>query len=380
MKLFIKNNSETMRFLLFYVFLLMGFGSHTQISGLIVNEFSNGDSGSREYMEFLVIGTPCTTFDLRGWIFDDNNGLDDITCEGFSTSFTGVGIASGHARFRYIDRWSAVPVGSIILVYNSVDKNLSITLPDDTIDINSDFVYVLPITDSGLEYTTSTPKATTSNCSYTGAIYTTPPNWSSISLNNSTDACQTRRPDGSYFHGFSYGSASSNMTGGPDDLLFTTSGGDKNFYLNCGHQLFITDYSMGDGDITDGTSDETPGDVNNILNGEFVDYYRGTNGCGVGDACVTVLPIELIEFYGINKGGVNNLNWTTATEINNDYKLTQVDFDGVYEEFMAIAIDNRTNTRTKLRMVNTFGQDVDKYYKGFVINQYDDGTTERKLQ
>jgi hypothetical protein len=288
--------------------------------GIIVNEFSNGDSGSREYMEFLVIGDPCTTVDLRGWIFDDNNGLDDATCEGFSTQSTDVGVAPGHYRFRYIDRWSAVPVGSLILVYNSGDKNLAITLADDPTDSNNDLVYVLPMTDSGLESNGTLPNSTEPNCLYSPATYTTPPtSWAAISLNNTNDACQTRRPDGSYFHGFSYGSTTK-MTGGPDDLNFNETGTGKVFYLNCGHHSFITDYSVGSADFPNGTSVETPGAPNNSLNQELVNFYRGVGGCGVVPPCVVLLSTNEILLKGKVKNNENLLNWF-ADELENVARL-----------------------------------------------------------
>ena len=45
-----------------------------------INEFSNGPSGSQEYIELVVVDTSsgvssCTAcIDIRGWIIDDNNG------------------------------------------------------------------------------------------------------------------------------------------------------------------------------------------------------------------------------------------------------------------------------------------------------------------
>jgi hypothetical protein len=279
--------------------------------GIIVNEFSNGNSGSKEYMEFLVVGTPCTAVDLRGWIFDDNNGPDDGICDGFSIEDCNAGIAGGHVRFANIARWSSVPVGSLILIYNSSDKNTSITLVDDPSDSNNDLVYVLPITDSGLEATTNIPsppidcnKASyePGNCSYSPVSYTSSTTWSPISLNNSQDACQTRRPDGSYFHGFSYGT--SNMTGGPDALNFNTTGTGKVFYLNCGHHSFITDYSY-----NDVSGFETPGLPNNSLNQELVDYYRGIGGCGIKPPCVVLLSSRNLILKGKYKSGNNELTW-----------------------------------------------------------------------
>jgi hypothetical protein len=74
--------------------LLIGFSMlQAQELGIIINEFSNGPSGTKEYMEFLTVGCPGQTVDIRGWIFDDNNG--DFS--GGPT--TGIGIALGHSRF-----------------------------------------------------------------------------------------------------------------------------------------------------------------------------------------------------------------------------------------------------------------------------------------
>ena len=136
------------------------------------------------------------------------------------------------------------------------------------------------------------------------------------------------------------------------------------------------------------------------------------------------LPIELVDFYAVNRDGVNNLSWVTASEINNDYytienstdgyiwytigtmkgagnsntgiiydldhenyrdtvnyyRLTQTDFDGKREVFKIIAIDNTKEPRTLVRTVNLMGQDVDEYYKGFIINVYSDGTTSKELK
>ncbi|MFY7945233.1 MAG: hypothetical protein ACOVNZ_11650, partial [Crocinitomicaceae bacterium] len=47
---------------------------------LIINEVSQGPTGSKEYVEFLVVPGSgpyqCSNYciDLRGWIIDDNNG------------------------------------------------------------------------------------------------------------------------------------------------------------------------------------------------------------------------------------------------------------------------------------------------------------------
>ena len=84
---------------------------------LVINELSQGPSGTKEYVEFLVTGTvSCggtNTVDLRGWIIDDNNS--------WHASGSGTGIATGHAKFDSIPQWANVKIGSLILVYNDAD-------------------------------------------------------------------------------------------------------------------------------------------------------------------------------------------------------------------------------------------------------------------
>src|ERR1700760_1780609 len=76
---------------------------------LVLNEVSQGSSGTKEYVELVVVGTKtCTdsTADLRGWIIDDNNG--------WLGSGTGQGIAQGCMRFSQSATWQKVPYGSVI--------------------------------------------------------------------------------------------------------------------------------------------------------------------------------------------------------------------------------------------------------------------------
>ncbi len=86
--------------------------------GIIINEISNGTSGTKEFIEFLVVGShaqPIGLVSLRNWVFDDNNG-------DFEAS-TGTGVAAGHYRFTAL--LPPIPIGSLIVVYNSSDVNLS---------------------------------------------------------------------------------------------------------------------------------------------------------------------------------------------------------------------------------------------------------------
>ncbi len=133
----------------------------------------------------------------------------------------------------------------------------------------------------------------------------------------------------------------------------------------------------------------------------------------------TPLPIELVSFDGFNSGNKNLLYWLSATEYNNDYytlevsqdgeswsyvstvdgvgtttiptnydyvdysykrgyvnyyRLTQTDFDGRFEVFNIIAIDNRIDDKKVSKITNLLGQEVDRYYRGVKIVIYEDGT------
>lgn len=57
-----------------------------------------------------------------------------------------------------------------------------------------------------------------------------------------------------------------------------------------------------------------------------------------------VLPLELISFSGFNYGTVNELNWTTSTETNNDYFTIQRSFDGI--NFVSIGNVDGAGTST----------------------------------
>ena len=64
----------------------------------------------------------------------------------------------------------------------------------------------------------------------------------------------------------------------------------------------------------------------------------------------------------------------------NYYRLTQVDFDGKSKVHNVVTIDNRTQNRKLLKVVNMLGQEIDPNTAGQVIEIYDDGTIERTVR
>src|SRR3989338_2010156 len=124
--------------------------------GLIINEWSNGPSGNQEFYEFVVAGICGTSVDIRGYILDDNNGTFTNPAD---YSGTASGIAPGHFRFTYDPQWAAIPVGSLIVVYNAEDPNPAVPA-DDPSDANVDSLYFVPHNSTLFERCTTFPATT----------------------------------------------------------------------------------------------------------------------------------------------------------------------------------------------------------------------------
>lgn len=137
----------------------------------------------------------------------------------------------------------------------------------------------------------------------------------------------------------------------------------------------------------------------------------------------TPLPVELLSFYGEAKDGYNLLLWSTASEINSEsfqvmhftdmgdtsivatipgsgnsnsiiqyqaehrnplamlnyYYLVQRDFDGEYEKFVTIVINNKREPEVIIKRVNMLGQEVNENYKGITILLMSDGSIKKML-
>jgi hypothetical protein len=284
--------------------------------GLILNEFSNGASGSKEYVELLVTGTPGKTVDLRGWVFDDNNG-DFSNGNVYRT-----GITTGHIRFNSTCTWEKVLVGSLIVFYNAADRNAKFSgsatpgvgqVQDDPTDSNLDYVYVIPVQGAGTCGNTSggaadyffgscnAPHSATGS-SGAGAVVTyedatVGPLWTNVSYKNEGDAIQIRKPAASgaqpaFFQGISYGAAdvttaaADNLTQAnhpdfatlaTDALYFAVTGNGRSFYFD---NTVSNDFRRKSNWVTttDLATYETPGLPNSTRNATFINNLRQRAG------------------------------------------------------------------------------------------------------
>lgn len=331
-----------------FLTLLFSFLSISTFSqGIIINEFSNGTTGNREYYELVVIGSaanPLANVNLNGWIIDDNNGS-------FEGSMAGVGIAQGHIRISSTCLSSVKP-GSIILIYNSAE--LSFT--NDETDSNGDCIYVFPINSSCLEHTTTLPLTTNPN--YSPAIYTATKIWDRVSLANSGDVGQTRKPDGTFYHGFAYGDVTAPFPNFPSEFGNTSSfnipltGTGMTYSFNCGNFTLASNFTR-----ASASTSETPGAPNNNANRYFInsirngiyDYSNLSNATNCGSSatlfpCETILPIELSYFKGSIINSYVKLEWQTF-QSDGLYFEIEKSYNGIdWSSFESIECNNIVST------------------------------------
>jgi gliding motility-associated-like protein len=257
-------------------FILIAFLGRGQT--LIMNEVSQGVSGNMEYIEFVVVDSHAVyncglsippTIDIRGWIFDDNSGYHG----------TG-GVAAGAIRFSNDPLWSAVPLGTIILVYNDVTPDPSIP-NDDILLSDGNCRIVAPISDVTLfESNSTTPGAV--SCSYPATGWVPGGNWSRILMRNAGDCIRLVNLSGCEVFSVCYGDVNLNTQ------IYFSAGAElpvdhRNtvYYFNDGDPTVQSNWLIGCADnetILDanqcGTNLQTPGLPNNSANEQFVGRFN----------------------------------------------------------------------------------------------------------
>ena len=263
-----------------------------------INEFSQGTSGAKEWVE-LVVGssTPINNsncvmakVNIAGWILDDNNGDFSPT-----NHFTGSGMATGHMRFKNEAPWNNLPVGAIIVIYNAVDKDLILPADDPYDWVNNDCVYIVPSNHVSLEYCTTLPAASscTVRTDYTTCTYVSTGTWANVGLANAGDAIQIRNPSFNLVHALVYGRTTSASGCTTTDPMV----GNALAPIVSSTSMSVTAASFigtTDADYFDATKwvlvaagSATPGAYNNAANETYIiNTLRG--GC----TCNRILPLE----------------------------------------------------------------------------------------
>lgn len=226
---------------------------------LIINEVSQG-TGSSEYVEFVVIGTPtCITpvpsLDLRKVIIDDNNG--------YFAPGSGTGIAGGAVRFANIPFWQNISQGTYIVIYNDASPNTSLP-PDDITMSDGNCRLVIPSSSTLLEKTTVSP--TTTNQAYPPDInWSVGGSWSPLAMSNTDDSFQVPNipSTGVPFHSVSWGNNINNSI-----VYFAGSAAGKVFsFTNTSSNNWNLVANWTSADVATG---QTPGMANNAANDAWI--------------------------------------------------------------------------------------------------------------
>ena len=264
---------------------------------LIINEVSQG-TGSSEYVEFVVIGTPtCVTpvpsLDLRKVIIDDNNG--------YFASGSGTGIAGGAVRFANIPFWQSIPQGTYIVIYNDASPNTSLP-PDDNTMSDGNCRLVIPANSNLLEKTTVSP--TTTNQAYPPDInWSVGGSWSPLAMSNSDDSFQVPNipSTGVPFHSVSWGNNTNNAI-----VYFAGSAAGKVFsFTNTTSNNWNLVANWTSADVATG---QTPGMANNAANDAWIGSMNPL--CSVNPG-MTVTPVI------VNETCVNACDGSIQTSVTN---------------------------------------------------------------
>jgi len=232
---------------------------------LIMNEVSNGPSGSQEYVEFVVVSNTVTyncssptppCIDIRGWIFDDNSGYHGAS-----------GVAAGAIRFSQNSIWSCIPLGTIILLYNDADKNPDIPATDDLSMADGNCTIIAPVSNASLfERNTTTPGAAA--CSYPSTGWVAGGTWSFTALANTSDCARIVNLSGCEVFSVCYGATDNLNT----LIYFPASGGGTVYSFNSIDPQLQANWSSGSA-----TTFQTPGAPNNAANAAYIAQFN--NGC-----------------------------------------------------------------------------------------------------
>lgn len=214
-------------------------------------------------------------------------------------------------------------------------------------------------------------------------------------------------------YSISYTYVDGDIIGGTETGLLPIKKSGTTWYKPTGSS-FTTGIAQGSGSVNAGT---------NTLTWTSLSTYSDFSAAIEGGIA---LPLELISFTGKKVGKNNELFWGTASEFNNDfftiekstdgenfrdienidgvgnstmllkysivdydvkelinyYRLRQTDFDGENTYSEIITIDNRNTSYDKQISIitNLFGQQVNQYYQGIVIIQYQDGSSLKTIQ
>lgn len=208
------------------------------------------------------------------------------------------------------------------------------------------------------------------------------------------------------------------------------AGGSQSFYLTRTDNVVANRHLYITGSGTAGTTIYASDANVQITEAEYLDVYfllqigvRRPSFDMYYDKICGVLPIELVSFIGESNVNYNQLDWITATELNNEYfilersedglnwteigkingsgtshttkkysfkdygfkndlnyyRLLQVDYNGARKKSGLIVVDNKKDIPTIIRTTNLIGQEISGDFEGLKFIYYSDGSVKKKV-
>jgi gliding motility-associated-like protein len=319
--------------------LLFAFVSNAQ---LVINELSQG-LNSKEYVEFLVTGTPSCTdscVDLRNWIIDDNNG--------WHAAGSGVGIAAGCMKFKNTSIWECIKIGTLIVVYNSNDRN-PLLPADDLSTSDGNCRLIIPFDDASFfDYDPVTPN--NNDDSYANFTPTAAGLWGSMmGMRNDGDAFHTVSPTDITVphHSVAWGN------NGNSDIYFSGSASGLSYFMSNAVSNDIYDQANWSSGAV-GSAAETPGAPNNAANATWINSLN--NNCQPFAGVVTAITGNTTICNGVSTtltaSGGSSYQWSTGAvtasinvtpQTNTKYKVTVTQGNCVAEDSVTVIVNALPN-------------------------------------
>jgi gliding motility-associated-like protein len=308
-----------LRFL--FIFVLTLTLSIVNAQKLLINEISQGVSGNREFVELIVnTANPGQCLDenecvdIRGWIFDDNNGY-------FSNNvFSGTGFAQGSMRFSNDAVWSCMKPGTLILLYDVSTENTSIP-PQDLSTSDGNCKLVIPITSNLFERHETRPNA--SNNTYSNTGWLSGGNWSYIAMQNDDDSFQIIDPTTLLpVHAVSYGNNTFNnfiyFPGAAGGLAYQCVNSISNDFFDQSNWISTAAANQSPGVYNSVENEQTINSINAICGDPFIATITTTDD-ECGGTCDGTASLTL-------SGGTlpyGTPNWSTSETTNNINNLCE---------------------------------------------------------
>lgn len=326
-------------------------------------------------------GSPCTQFRVINGPTQNSASLGTFAGTGALGPFTSTD-PSGCLGFRFLSQAGCATLPGWVSALSCVPCATAAPTnggPNGT-DNNDCVNAIVVCANTGFSGASTGPGLTSDGCDGCNISenYT---NWYKIVVTGSGTMGMVITPTGAIDYDFAlYQASSCSSLGVPVRCSYAATTGTTG--MNAAAVDFSEDVT---GDARVDTMRITAGDVYYLLVNKwdaggagFAINWGLSNGASI--ACPTILPIELLDFDAVYNGKSVDLNWTTATEINNDYFIVERSEDGINYSKLSIVPSKALNGNSQSKLYYTLNDpDIKSGIYYYRLKQVDIGDSKYKL-